>query len=378
MDVNAPTVLLGGLSPAAFMRRYWQKRPLLVRQACPGARPPLTRAELLALAARDEVESRLVARRGTGWTLRHGPMPRSALPPLRQPGWTLLVQGLDLHVSAARALLERFRFVPDARLDDLMLSYATDQGGVGPHLDSYDVFLLQVHGRRRWRIARPGDDSLVEGLPLKILRHFEPEAEWVLEPGDMLYLPPRWAHDGVAEGECMTCSMGFRAPSASELAAELLSRLAQGEDAGISRLYRDPGQPATDTPGRVPAGMQDFARRAVERALDAPDALAVALGEALTEPKPRIWFEPRAAGLAPGQGLRLDDRSRMMYDDRHVYLNGTSWRAAGRDARLLRELADSRRLAPSALRLLSAGARELLQDWLEDGWLHPEGSQGTA
>ena len=186
MDVNAPTVLLGGLSPAAFMRRYWQKRPLLVRQACPGARPPLTRAELLALAARDEVESRLVARRGTGWTLRHGPMPRSALPPLRQPGWTLLVQGLDLHVSAARALLERFRFVPDARLDDLMLSYATDQGGVGPHLDTYDVFLLQVHGRRRWRIARPGDDSLVEGLPLKILRHFEPEFEWVLEPGDLL------------------------------------------------------------------------------------------------------------------------------------------------------------------------------------------------
>jgi 50S ribosomal protein L16 3-hydroxylase len=374
MDVHEPMALLSGLSPARFMRRHWQKTPLLVRQAWPGVRSPLARADLFALAAGDDVESRLVVRQGSAWRLRHGPLPRRVLPPLGQPGWTLLVQGLDLHVPAARAMLERFRFVPDARLDDLMLSYATDQGGVGPHLDSYDVFLLQVHGRRRWRIARPGDDTLVEGLPLKILRHFEPAAEWVLEPGDMLYLPPRWAHDGVAEGECMTCSVGFRAPSGAELAADLLSRLVAGDGPGSAALYRDPGQAATEEPARVPAALRTFARRAVERALRAPQALEVALGEALTEPKPRVWFEAGSpVALAEGQAVRLDARSRMMYDDRCIYLNGESFRASGRDGRLMRRLADTRCLEPRVLSLLSDGARDLVHDWLAAGWLHAAG-----
>ena len=374
MDVHEPMALLSGLSSARFMRRHWQKTPLLVRQAWPGVRPPLARADLFALAAGDDVESRLVVRQGSAWRLRHGPLPRRVLPPLRQPGWTLLVQGLDLHVPAARAMLERFRFVPDARLDDLMLSYATDQGGVGPHLDSYDVFLLQVHGRRRWRIARPGDDTLVEGLPLKILRHFEPEAEWVLEPGDMLYLPPRWAHEGVAEGECMTCSVGFRAPSGAELAADLLSRLVAGDEPGGAALYRDPGQAATEEPARVPAALRTFARRAVERALRAPQALEVALGEALTEPKPRVWFEAGSpVALAEGQAVRLDARSRMMYDDRCIYLTGESFRASGRVGRRMRRLAATRCREPRVLSLLSDGARDLVHDWLAAGWLHAAG-----
>jgi 50S ribosomal protein L16 3-hydroxylase len=374
MDIDAPQALLGGLSPARFMRRHWQKRPLLVRRAWPGVRPPLPRARLLALAAAEGVESRLVLRGEAGWTLRHGPMPRRALPPVGRPGWTLLVQGLDLHVPAARAMLDRFRFVPEARLDDLMLSYATDQGGVGPHLDSYDVFLLQVHGRRRWRIAPPGDDALVEGLPLKILRRFEPQQEWVLEPGDLLYLPPRWGHDGVAEGECMTCSVGFRAPTAPALAGELLARLADidpGVDAGAAPvLYRDTAQPATGQPGRIPPALQGFARRAVERALGARDALELALGETLTEPKAHVWFAPGAAdALQPGRGVALAARSRMMYDDRHVYINGESFRASGLDGRLMRELADRRMLPAEGLRRLSPEARSLLQDWLRAGWL---------
>ena len=372
MDIHASMALLGGLSPARFMRRHWQKQPLLVRQAWPGVQPPLARAELLALAAGEGVESRLVLRQGSEWRLRHGPLPRRALPPLRQPGWTLLVQGLDLHAPAARTMLEHFRFVPDARLDDLMLSYATDQGGVGPHLDSYDVFLLQVHGRRRWHIARPGDDSLVEGLPLKILRHFEPEAEWVLEPGDMLYLPPRWAHDGVAEGECMTCSIGFRAPAGPELAADLLARVSQAEAFDAGPLYRDPSQAATQAPARVPPALQAFARREVERALRAQQVLEVALGESLTEPKPHVWFEPARQAAPAGCGIRLDGRSRMMYDDQHVYLNGESFRASGRDRRLMRKLADERCLQPSDLRMLSPDAAALVQDWIEVGWMRSD------
>ena len=158
MDVNAATPLLGGLSPAVFMRRHWQKKPLLVRQAWPGVKAPLPRQALFAMAARDGVESRLVQRTGTAataWRVRPGPMPRSALPPVSRAGWTLLVQGLDLHLPAARTMLERFRFLPDARLDDLMVSWASPGGGVGPHVDSYDVFLLQVQGLREWRIAAP-------------------------------------------------------------------------------------------------------------------------------------------------------------------------------------------------------------------------------
>lgn len=236
-----PLALLGGLSPARFMQRHWQKKPLLVRQALPGFTPLLSRAALFELAGREGVESRLLSRAQGQWRLRHGPFTRRALPPVAQPDWTLLVQGVDLHVEAAHALLRQFRFVPDARLDDLMISYASDGGGVGPHFDSYDVFLLQAHGQRRWRIGRQRDLSLVEGLPLRILAHFEPEQEYLLDPGDMLYLPPHWAHDGVAVGECMTYSIGFRQPNRGELARELLQRLADDSEERLGTLaYRDP------------------------------------------------------------------------------------------------------------------------------------------
>ncbi len=380
----APTPLLGGLSPEAFMRRHWQKKPLLIRQAVPGVRPPLGRAELFSLAGRDDVESRLIVHEPgrtagkkaasaptSGWRLEHGPLARRALPPLTQPAWTLLVQGLDLHVPAAHDLLTRFRFVPEARLDDLMISYATDGGGVGPHYDSYDVFLLQVHGKRRWRIGRLKDDSLLPDVPLKILSQFEAEQEWVLEPGDMLYLPPRWAHDGIAEGECMTCSIGFRAPDANGLAAELLVRLAENLDDARRQLYRDPAQPATTEPGRMPSDLQAFAADAVMRALRDPLQLQAALGEILTEPKPKVWFE-LGDPLPEGAGVVLDARTRMMYDDKHLFANGDSWRAAGADARLLRRLADARRLDARAVAGASPEARELLDQWAEDGWLHPE------
>jgi 50S ribosomal protein L16 3-hydroxylase len=368
--IDAPTPLLGGLSPQQFMRRHWHKRPLLVRQAIPDANPPLSRRALFALASRDEVESRLIVRDGQRWSVRAGPLPRRALPPLARPGWTLLVQGLDLHVGAAHRLLQRFRFVPDARLDDLMLSWASDGGGVGPHVDSYDVFLLQVQGRRRWKVGPLADASLRPGLPLKILAHFEPREEWLLEPGDMLYLPPGWGHDGVAEGECMTASIGFRAAARAELAREVLGRLLEAEDETPRVLYRDPGQRATAAPARIPEALQRFAADAVARALRDRRALQLALGEALSEPKPRVWFEPGAEPTID-RGLRLDARTRMLYDDTHVFVNGESWRAAGRDATLMRRLADRRRLDASTLARASEAARELLLQWAEDGWLHP-------
>ena len=368
--------LLGGLSPRQFMRRHWQRKPLLVRQAIPGVCPPATRAELFELAGRDDVESRLVARQGSAWKVRHGPMARRSLPPASRPGWTLLVQGLDLHVPAAQAMLQRFRFMPDARLDDLMISWASDGGGVGPHLDSYDVFLIQVHGRRRWRIGRVDDDRFIDGLPLRILRRFEPEIEWVLEPGDMLYLPPRWAHDGIAEGECMTCSVGFRVPTLDEVAREVMGRLLDQDELVPARLYADPGQPATEAPACIPQRLQQFARDAVSRATRAPHALECALGEWLTEPKPRVWFDPVDAGglEALSRGVRLAPASRMMYDERHVYLNGESFRAGGRDARLMHGLANARSLSARDCARLSEAARDLVLQWLSQGWLQEPGA----
>lgn len=360
--------LLGGLTPAQFMRRHWQKKPLLIRQAIADMQAPLDRASLFDLAGREGVESRLIARREGTWSLRHGPFARRALPPASRAGWTLLVQGVDLHADAAHALLQRFRFVPDARLDDLMISWASEGGGVGPHFDSYDVFLLQATGRRRWRIGRQRDLSLQPDVPLKILRHFEPEEEFVLEPGDMLYLPPRWAHDGDAVGgDCMTCSIGFRSPQRGGLAEELLQRLA--EDIDDNGLYRDPQQAATGEPGRMPAGLQAFAADAVQRALSRPDALGLALGEVMTEPKPATWFDEPTQAWQPG-ALMLDRRTRMMYDDRFVFINGEGLRAGGADARLMRRLADRRALSARDVQRASADAQALLGDWFEAGWLH--------
>ncbi|MES2939929.1 MAG: cupin domain-containing protein [Pseudomonadota bacterium] len=370
MDTTQPLPLLGGLSPARFMKRHWQKAPLLVRGAVPGLKPLLSRAELFALAGRQEAESRLVVRQGRQWELRQGPFARRALPPLAQPNWTLLVQGVDLHHAAAHALLQQFRFVPDARLDDLMVSYATDGGGVGPHFDSYDVFLLQGQGRRRWRIGRQDDLGLKPGMPLKILARFRPQQEFVLEAGDMLYLPPQYAHDGVAEGECQTYSIGFRAPGRGELARELLQRLADdaAELAG-ERLYADANLPASGTPAAVPASLQRFARDAVAAALKDADALDRALGEYLTEPKADVWFQ---GGEAPARlrGVALDARTRMLHDGRHIFVNGESWRAAGRDAALMRRLAGQRALGARELAGASADAKELLLSWCEAGWAH--------
>jgi 50S ribosomal protein L16 3-hydroxylase len=382
-DPKQPTALLGGLSPGRFMRRHWQKAPLLVRQALPGSAPWVDRAALFALAARDDVESRLVRRLarqgGECWTLRRGPLPRRALPALAEPGWTLLVQGLDLHLEAAHRMLARFRFVPDARLDDLMLSYASDGGGVGPHTDSYDVFLIQVSGRRRWRWAAPArDERWRDDVPLKMLADFRPAHEALLEPGDLLYLPPRWGHDGCAVGaDCMTASVGFRAPGAAELAGALLERLADAAPPARSAHYRDAAQGATASPGAIPAALQAFARRAVGAALARPHAIERALGEWLTEPKPQVWFEAeRNAGpLMPGQGLRLDRRTRMGYDARCVYINGESLDAAGRDALLVHRLADARRLEAAEVARLSPAAREAIAQWLAAGWVH--GSRGS-
>ncbi|QCP51701.1 cupin domain-containing protein [Trinickia violacea] len=379
---EVPTPLLGNLTPSQFMRRYWQKKPLLIRQAVPDIVPPLRRDELFELADSDDAESRLITHFRGSWQLKHGPFAPDELPPVKRREWTLLVQGVNLHDDRARALLDRFRFVPDARLDDLMISYATDGGGVGPHFDSYDVFLLQVHGKRRWRIGAQKDLSLKPGLPLKVLQHFEPDEEWLLEPGDMLYLPPHIAHDGIAEGECMTCSIGFRAPSASELTGQFLYHLAErGETLNGSlrdERYRDPQQPAVTNPGQLPPALIDRVGAILAQIKWTERDIASFLGSYLSEPKANVVFDaPRrplneAAFIrnASRSGIRLDRKTVLLYGPRSYFINGEEDRLL-RGQKWLAELADTRRLGAKRFVTLSAdgAVTALLHEWYCAGWV---------
>ncbi len=239
-----------GLDKAEFLADYWQKRPLLMRQALPGYQSPLSPDELAGLACESWVESRIVLEKDgeRPWEARHGPFEEEAFAALPDSHWTLLVQDVDKHVPEVAELIQPFRFIPDWRIDDVMISYADDQGSVGPHVDDYDVFLVQAEGRRRWRVhTREVDpDNCIPGLDLRILPEFEAEHDWLLEPGDVLYLPPNVAHWGVAEGPCITCSVGFRAPAWREMAHSWMEHLI--DTSMPSGRYRDPAlQPQLDS-----------------------------------------------------------------------------------------------------------------------------------
>ncbi len=365
--------VLGAMTPEEFLAKYWQKKPLLIRQAIPGMQPLLSRDELFVMAARDDVESRLLTNFRQQWKLVHGPL--SDLPPVSKKLWTLLVQGVNLHDDQADRLLHQFRFVPDARLDDLMISYATDGGGVGAHFDSYDVFLLQAHGQRRWRISAQKDLTLKEGLPLKILRDFVPEQEFVLEPGDMLYLPPHYAHEGVAIGECMTYSIGFRAPSWQEMGESFLNFMSDNVD--LDGRYADPGLKPTKRPAQIADDMVERIAGKLEKLRSSREDIVIFLGEYLSEPKPSVYFEPAARKLTPLQfakaaargGLRLHRKTRMLYRGKFVFINGESVMPDTGDRKLLQVLADDRQVSEQAWDAASNDLRASLHQWHSDGWV---------
>ncbi len=366
---------LGGMPVARFLRDYWQRRPLVIRAAFPGFRAPVGRDRLLALARRDDVESRLVTRAGRRWQLTHGPFSQREFPPLTQKRWTLLVQGLDGADRAAHELLGRFRFLSDARLDDLMASYATDGGGVGPHVDQYDVFLLQAVGRRRWRVSRQRDQSLDERQPLKLLADFRPTREWLLEPGDMLYLPPGVAHEGIAEGECVTYSIGFRAPAWQELLDPWFARFAA--EVALAGRYADRGTAPTTRPSELPSRLVTEAHRRLAARRPSRRDTERFLLEYLSEPKPQVVFSrPRSltpAGFAQQarrRGLVLDERSRLLLGRNGlIAANGEVTHATGASLRVLRRLADLRALGAGDLCTAPDSLLAELRDWYAAGWL---------
>ncbi|HZP85428.1 MAG TPA: cupin domain-containing protein [Burkholderiales bacterium] len=365
--------LLGGRTPARFLREHWQKRPLLVRSAIEGFTGLLDPTGLMGLAQREDVESRLVVRRGRRWEVEHGPLSARALRRLPNANWTVLVQEVNHVVPQAAALLANFDFIPRARLDDLMVSYAPPGGGVGPHFDSYDVFLLQGMGRRLWRISASCDRTLIEGAPLKLLANFAPEQEWILEPGDMLYLPPGCAHDGVALDACMTYSIGFRAPAWGELATHFLAHLQ--DEVNLNGMYADPRLQPTRRSGCIPQNLIRQCNNVLAKIRWTQGDVAHFLGRYLTEPKPHVFFTAprrrlpmsRFAREARRKQISLALRTRMLYFGNAVYINGECEPMPRSAAARLRVLADT-----GHLRLSDEDADELIERlyaWYRAGFL---------
>ena len=370
---DCPTPLLGGLSPRRFLAHHWQRRPLIAPGAVEGFADLLSPRELMALACREDAQSRVVVRRGGRWQVHHGPFEPRFFRRLSARGWTLLVQDVNHHLPGARALLERFDFIPYARLDDLMVSYAPPGGGVGPHFDSYDVFLLQGLGRRRWSISSQRDLTLLPDTPLKLIAAFRPQRAWVLGPGDMLYLPPACAHEGVAQDECMTYSIGFRAPAWQELAVEFLSYLQ--DQMALEGMYADPGLEPTLRPARIGTGLLRAACSRLDRIRWSRGDILRFLGRHLTEPKSHVFFEPpqRALSLhdfrrrAVRAGVTLALKSQMLYEGSQVFINGEAEQLSGRALHRVRMLADRHRLRPGNDD--PQGLFEQLYRWYRAGWL---------
>jgi len=367
MNPDIPLQLLGGITAREFLRDYWQKKPLLIRQAIPDFESPIDADELAGLALEEEVESRLVIEHGERpWELRRGPFAEDAFSTLPEREWTLLVQAVDQFVPEVAELLEQFRFLPSWRIDDVMISFAAPGGSVGPHFDNYDVFLLQAQGKRNWKIGQmcSSESPLLQHADLRILAEFEESAEWVLEPGDMLYLPPRLAHFGIAEDDCMTYSVGFRAPSAAEVLThftDFLSQYLTDEE-----RYTDADAQPVNDPHQIQS--------------DALDRLKSLLAEHMSDERMLLtWFgqfmtEPRYPELVAGEELGEEDFISSLQDGAILVRNPSArlaWSEVDDDVLLF--ASGQSRYLPGKLRELlklvcSADAlhSENLGEWLAD------------
>ncbi|MBF8756250.1 cupin domain-containing protein [Pseudomonas guariconensis] len=367
MNPDTPLQLLGGLTAREFLRDYWQKKPLLVRQAFSDFESPIDPDELAGLALEEEVESRLVLEHGERpWELRRGPFAEDTFATLPERDWTLLVQAVDQFVPEVAELLEHFRFLPSWRIDDVMVSFAAPGGSVGPHFDNYDVFLLQGHGKRNWKIGQmcDSDSPLLEHTDLRILAEFEQSGEWTLEPGDMLYLPPRLAHYGVAEDDCLTYSVGFRAPSAAEVLThftDFLSQFLPDEE----RYSDADAQPAAD-PHQIQHDALDRLKSLLAEHMGDERLLLTWFGQFMTEPRypelvsgEELSEEELIDSLEQGAILIRNPSARMAWsevdDNLLLFASGQSRLLSGHLRELLKLVC-----AADALHI------ENLVQWLED------------
>ncbi len=383
MNPDIPLQLLGGITAREFLRDYWQKKPLLIRQAIPDFESPIDADELAGLALEEEVESRLVIEHGERpWELRRGPFAEDAFSTLPEREWTLLVQAVDQFVPEVAELLEQFRFLPSWRIDDVMISFAAPGGSVGPHFDNYDVFLLQAQGKRNWKIGQmcSSESPLLQHADLRILAEFEESAEWVLEPGDMLYLPPRLAHFGIAEDDCMTYSVGFRAPSAAEVLThftDFLSQYLTDEE----RYTDADAQPVSD-PHQIQSDALDRLKSLLAEHMSDERMLLTWFGQFMTEPRypelvagEELGEEDFINSLQDGAILVRNPSARMAWsevdDDVLLFASGQSRYLPGKLRELLKLIcaADALHAENLAPWLADEDGRDLLCELVKQGSL---------
>ena len=383
MNPDIPLQLLGGITAREFLRDYWQKKPLLIRQAIPDFESPIDADELAGLALEEEVESRLVIEHGERpWELRRGPFAEDAFSTLPEREWTLLVQAVDQFVPEVAELLEHFRFLPSWRIDDVMISFAAPGGSVGPHFDNYDVFLLQAQGKRNWKIGQMcnSESPLLQHADLRILAEFEQSEEWVLEPGDMLYLPPRLAHFGIAEDDCMTYSVGFRAPSAAEVLThftDFLSQYLTDEE----RYTDADAQPVSD-PHQIQADALDRLKGLLAEHMSDERMLLTWFGQFMTEPRypemvagEELVEEDFIASLEDGAILVRNPSARMAWsevdDDVLLFASGQSRYLPGKLRELLKLICSADALHSENLGtwLADEDGRDLLCELVKQGSL---------
>jgi 50S ribosomal protein L16 3-hydroxylase len=392
MAKNQALQLLGGLTPAEFLSEYWHKKPLLIKNAIPNFTGLLSPEELAGLACEDEVQSRIVEEINGQWHASNGPFDDedfARLPEKPDPKhrWTLLVQTVNHYLPEARALLQQFDFIPHARLDDLMVSYAPDGGGVGPHFDSYDVFLLQGRGKRLWRVSKQTELDLIAGAPLRILKNFNTAQEWLLEAGDMLYLPPQLAHWGIAVSDgkvdCMTYSIGFRAPKNQELATEFLGYMQDKlnqEHLTIAGMYEDSDLHVQEHAAEISTDMVARVAGILKKIEWSNSDVADFLGTYLSEPKPDVVFDAnKKISLSnfnqrlAKYGITLDLKSQMLFTGNTFYLNGEAVTFNEASAHILTKLADLRSVRAEDLnnsKTIDEMLFKQLYEWYLAGFLH--------
>ena len=371
--------MFGDLPPERFLELHWQRSPALFQAAFPGFRSPISADELAGLACEEDVESRLVhGSLGASWRLEHGPFDAQRFARLPKKDWTLLVQDVDKYVPEIAVLLEPFRFIPDWRIDDIMVSFAAPGGSVGPHTDQYDVFLLQAHGRRRWQLAERFDPTLRTDADLKILANFEPERELIAEPGDVLYLPPNVAHYGVALDEAMTFSIGFRAPDQRELLGAFAEDLMAAASSELR--FRDPGRSAATKPSELAASDLEQLRGLLRAGLTRSDSeLDAFIARYLTRNKPHLEadaVETHASQLKKrlARGARLGRRlgSRFAHlcrgEELWVFADGTEHRLSATALIWVEPLLGGRAFDAAAL-AQAPDALSWLATWLGQGSL---------
>ena len=353
MRLDRKNHILGKISNDVFLKKYWQKKPLLIRDAIKNFKSPITEKDLFRIAQNENAISRLIEFKRGIWQVKYGPFKKLDLPKKINTPWTILVQNMNHHLPFAESFLNLFKFIPYARLDDLMVSFATKKGSVGPHFDSYDVFLFQAKGEREWKISEQKKFSLDKKSAIKIITNFKVKNTWVLKPGDLLYLPPNVGHWGVSQSDdCLTYSIGFRAPGTFEIQSKFLDFIQDNLITNKNDLYRDPNLNLQKNPAEINSNMIKKIQRIVNQLRWNTNSINNFIGQLLTEPIEGAVFETFKSMTAEvfikdliKKPLKLNPKTRMLFIKNNFFINGELIEADKKSIMYLKQLANDREIS---------------------------------